>query len=74
MVASHAHEDHIGGLPYLLREIGVPVYGTALTLGLVEGKLREHGLVGKVRLAVVRPGETIKAGCMAVESTPPTGW
>ncbi|MCI9194876.1 MAG: ribonuclease J [Angelakisella sp.] len=64
---THGHEDHIGGLPYLLREIGVPVYGTALTLGLVEGKLREHGLVGKVRLAVVRPGETIKAGCMAVE-------
>ncbi len=64
---THGHEDHIGGLPYLLREINVPVYGTALTLGLVEGKLREHGLVGKVRLAVVRPGETIKAGCMAVE-------
>lgn len=64
---THGHEDHIGGLPYLLREIGVPVYGTALTLGLVEGKLREHGLVGKARLAVVRPGETIKAGCMAVE-------
>lgn len=64
---THGHEDHIGGLPYLLREIGVPVYGTALTLGLVEGKLREHGLVGKVRLAVVRPGETVKAGCMAVE-------
>lgn len=64
---THGHEDHIGGLPYLLREINVPVYGTALTLGLVEGKLREHGLVGKVRLTVVRPGETIRAGCMAVE-------
>ncbi len=64
---THGHEDHIGALPYLLREVNVPVYGTALTLGLVEGKLREHGLVGKVKLAVVRPGETIKAGCMAVE-------
>lgn len=64
---THGHEDHIGGLPYLLREINLPVYGTALTLGLVEGKLREHGLVGKVKLSVVRPGETVKAGCMAVE-------
>ncbi len=64
---THGHEDHIGGLPYLLREVNVPVYGTALTLGLVEGKLREHGLAGKVKLAVVRPGETIRAGCMAVE-------
>ena len=65
---THGHEDHIGGLPYLLREVNVPVYGTALTLGLVEGKLREHGLVGKVKLSVVRPGETIRAGCMAVRS------
>jgi len=64
---THGHEDHIGGLPYLLREVNVPVYGTALTLGLVEGKLREHNLAGKVKLSVVRPGETIKAGCMAVE-------
>lgn len=64
---THGHEDHIGGLPYLLREVNVPVYSTALTLGLVEGKLREHGLVGKVKLSVVRPGETIRAGCMAVE-------
>lgn len=64
---THGHEDHIGALPYLLREVNAPVYGTALTLGLVEGKLREHGLAGKVKLAVVRPGETIKAGCMAVE-------
>ena len=64
---THGHEDHIGGLPYLLREVNVPVYGTALTLGLVEGKLREHNLVGRTRLAVVRPGETVKAGCMAVE-------
>ena len=64
---THGHEDHIGGLAYLLREVNLPVYGTAFTLGLVEGKLREHGLAGKVRLAVVRPGETVRAGCMAVE-------
>ncbi len=64
---THGHEDHIGGLPYLLREINVPVFGTALTLGLIEGKLREHGLVGKVKLYVVRPGDTVKAGSMAVE-------
>lgn len=67
VVLTHGHEDHIGGLVYLLKKINVPVYGTALTLGLVEGKLREHGLFGKVKLNVIKPKQTIKMGCMAVE-------
>lgn len=64
---THGHEDHIGGLAYLLKKINCPVYGTKLTLGLVEGKLKEHNLLGKVSLNVVAPRQTIKLGCMAVE-------
>lgn len=67
IVLTHGHEDHIGGLPYLLKKINVPVYGSKLTLGLVEGKLKEHGLFNKVSLNVVEPRKTIKMGCMAVE-------
>lgn len=67
IVLTHGHEDHIGALPYVLRELNVPVYGTRLTLGLVEGKLKEHGLSGKVKLVVVNPGDVIQLGCMTVE-------
>lgn len=67
IVLTHGHEDHIGALPYVLRVLNVPVYGTRLTLGLVEGKLREHGLLGKVKLNVVKPGDIVKLGCMSVE-------
>lgn len=67
IVITHGHEDHIGGLAYLLKKINVPVYGTRLTIGLIEGKLREHGLYGKVTLNVVQPKKTVKMGCMAVE-------
>lgn len=67
IVLTHGHEDHIGALPYLLKNVNVPVYGTRLTLGLVEGKLKEHGLLGRVHLNVVKPRDTVKLGCMAVE-------
>ena len=67
IVITHGHEDHIGGLAYLLKKINVPVYATRLTIGLIEGKLKEQGLYGKVTLTVVEPKKTVKMGCMAVE-------
>lgn len=67
IVLTHGHEDHIGGLAYLLKKVNAPVYGTRLTLGLVEGKLTEHGILSQCTLMVVNPGQTVKMGCMAVE-------
>ena len=67
IVLTHGHEDHIGGLAYLLKKVNVPVYGTRLTLGLVEGKLREHGILNQCTLKVVQPRQTVKMGCMCVE-------
>jgi len=59
---THGHEDHIGGLPYFLKTINVPVYGTKLTLGLVEHKLKEHGMLSKVKLVRVKAGTIMSAG------------
>ena len=67
IVLTHGHEDHIGGLPFLLSKMNVPLYGTPLTLGLVENKLREHSLVNKVKLNTVNAGSTIHLGCMDVK-------
>ena len=67
IVITHGHEDHIGGLAYLLKKINVPVYATRLTIGLIDGKLKEQGLYGKVNLNIVEPKKTVKMGCMAVE-------
>ena len=67
IVITHGHEDHIGGLAYLLKKINVPVYATRLTVGLIEGKLREHNILSTAKLNVVTPRQTVKMGCMAVE-------
>ncbi len=66
IVITHAHEDHIGGLPYLLSKVNVPIYGTRLTVGLIENKLREHSL-DRVNLQVVDAGSTVKLGCFDIE-------
>lgn len=67
VVLTHGHEDHIGGLPYLLKTLNVPIYGTKFTLGLLEGKLREHELLRSTSLNVVKPGDTVSLGCFDVE-------
>ena len=64
---THGHEDHIGAIPYLLKKVNLPLYGTALTLGLVGGKLKEHGLLNKAKMNVVNPGGHVKLGCLDVE-------
>ncbi len=67
IVLTHGHEDHIGALPYFLKEINVPVFGTRLTLGLVENKLKEHNLLSKVKLNRISPNDIIKLGVFSIE-------
>lgn len=62
VVLTHGHEDHIGSLPYFLKQMLVPIYGTRLTIGLVETKLKEHNILNKVERICVNAGETIKLG------------
>ncbi|MBI5189231.1 MAG: ribonuclease J [Nitrospirae bacterium] len=64
---THGHEDHTGALPYLLKELDVPVYGTMLTLGLIQEKLKEHEFGHKVRLVPVKPRDMVELGCFKVE-------
>ena len=67
IVLTHGHEDHIGALPYVLPRLNVPVYGTALTLGLLRNKLREHHLIESTELHTVRAGDVRTLGCFDVE-------
>lgn len=67
IVITHGHEDHIGGLAYLLKRVNIPVYASRLTIGLIQGKLKEHGILDTAQLNVVQPKKAIKMGCMSVE-------
>jgi len=67
IILTHGHEDHIGALPYVMRDINVPIYATALTAGLIEIKLAEHGLLENTTLEVKKPGDIIKLGCFKIE-------
>ncbi len=67
IVITHGHEDHIGALPYLLREINVPIYGTRLTMGLIENKLEEHGLLSSTQRHRIVPRQAVKLGCFQVD-------
>ncbi len=66
-VITHGHEDHIGALPYVLRDVPAPVYGTKLTIGLIEHKLKEHNMMKTVRRKVVKHGQSINLGCFRIE-------
>ncbi len=67
IVLTHGHEDHIGALPYVLKDLNVPVYGTKLTLGLLSGKLKSHNMLGDVYLRHVYPGHSVMVGGFKVE-------
>ncbi len=67
MVITHGHEDHIGAIPYLLKDFNVPIYATRLTVGLIEGKLKEHRLLTDANLNIVKPGDTVTLGKFKVE-------
>ena len=67
IIVTHGHEDHIGGLAYLLKKVNIPVYATKLTIGLIKGKLEEHGLPNKVKLVEIKPRDNITLGSFNIE-------
>ncbi len=67
IVITHGHEDHIGALAYLLKTVNIPVFGTRLTIGLIEGKLEEHRMLSKAKLQTVEPGDEIRLGAFKIE-------
>lgn len=67
IVITHGHEDHIGGLAYLMKKLNIPIYATRLTIGLIQGKFKEHGLLNTTSLNVVKPGDHIPFGAFDVE-------
>lgn len=64
---THGHEDHIGSIPYLLKKFNIPIYASPLAIGLIKGKLKEHGLLNSAKLFTVTPRQQVKMGCMTVE-------
>ena len=67
LVITHGHEDHIGAIPYVEKEINMPIYATKLTMGIIEGKLKEHNLLQNIKRKVVKHGQIINLGCFRVE-------
>ena len=67
VIITHGHEDHIGALPYLLKQVNLPVYATRLTIGLIKNKLEEHGLLGRTKLVEITPRRKFKLGCFTID-------
>ncbi len=67
MFITHGHEDHIGSIPYAMKQVNCPIHGTAMTNGLIKLKLEEHRLADTVKLVTHKPGDVVKAGCFSVE-------
>ncbi len=67
LVITHGHEDHIGAIPYVEKELNMPIYATKLTMGIIENKLKEHNLLANVRRKVVKHGQIINLGCFRIE-------
>lgn len=67
LIITHGHEDHIGGIAYLLKKVNIPIYATKLTIGLIKGKLKEHGLLESAKLVEIKPHDNITLGSFNIE-------